>query len=66
MTIKIEIPQEFEEHFNKDQFEDSLHRLSADIHSVAGNYEREVVEMLIEAFKKAKVEKNYLIRLKMK
>ena len=51
--VCIEIPKEFEEHFSKDRFEDSLHRLNADAHLLAGNYEQETVVMLINAFKNA-------------
>ena len=51
MQVVIDIPKEFEEHFNKDRFEDSLHRLSADAHLIAGNYEQETAIMLINAFK---------------
>ena len=51
--IYIKIPKEFEEHFRKDRFEDSLHRLSADAHLLAGLYERETAAMLIESFKNA-------------
>ena len=55
MKITINIPKEFEDHFNKDRFEDSLHRLSADAHLLAGNYEQETVKMLIHAFKNAEI-----------
>ena len=51
MKIILEIPEEFEPHFKIDRFEDSLHRLSADAHLIAGNYEQEVAKMLIEAFR---------------
>lgn len=51
--VCIEIPKEFEEHFSTDRFEDSLHRLNADAHLLAGNYEQETVVMLINAFKNA-------------
>ena len=54
MRIEIEIPKEFEEHFNQDQFEDSLLRLREDAHLLAGNYERETAEMLVKAFKDSK------------
>lgn len=54
MKIEIEIPQEFEEHFIRDKFEDTLHRLSADAHLIAGNYEQETAIMLIKAFKESK------------
>lgn len=50
MKLLINIPKEFEQHFQMDRFEDSLHRLSADAHLLAGNYEQEIVTMLIDAF----------------
>lgn len=53
MKILITIPEEFEEEFQKDRFEDSLHRLISDAHLLAGNYERETAKMLIFAFKNA-------------
>ena len=31
MRIEIEIPKEFEKHFNQDKFKDSLERIMADI-----------------------------------
>lgn len=55
MKILIEIPKEFEDHFKEDAFEDSLHRLNADAHLLAGNYEQETLTMLIKAFKNAKI-----------
>ena len=54
MRIEIEIPKEFEKHFNQDKFEDSLNRLYADVHLLAGKYERELAEMLIKAFRESK------------
>jgi hypothetical protein len=57
MIIEIEIPKEFEEHFNDDRFEDSLYRLYVDANCAAGNYEKETVIMLIEAFKNAVIKK---------
>jgi len=56
MKIIFEIPKNFENHFLQDRFEDSLHRLNADAHCLAGNYEQETIIMLIEAFKNAKIE----------
>ena len=53
MILLINIPKEFEQHFQADRFEDSLHRLSADAHLLAGNYERETAVMLIDAFASA-------------
>ena len=59
MNIILKIPKEFEEHYNRDHFKDSLSRLVFDIRSLddaglyeglAGNYEFELLEMLITAF----------------
>ena len=57
MRITIDIPDEFISHWEKDRFEDSLMRLSADVHLLAGNYEQETVKMLIEAFRNAETER---------
>lgn len=56
MTITLTIPKEFEDHFNADRFKDSLNRLSADANLLAGLYEKELAQMLIEAFAQAEVE----------
>lgn len=53
MKLLINIPKEFEQHFQADRFEDSLHRLSADAHLLAGNYEQETAKMLRNALKSA-------------
>ena len=50
MKITIEIPKEFESHYIKDAFKDSLERLKADANCLAGNYEIELCDMLIKAF----------------
>ena len=58
--IVINIPKEFENHFNSDKFEDSLQRLRFDIYKaiiakkdvLSGNYEIETLDMLTEAFLK--------------
>ena len=63
MRIEIEIPKEFENHFNQDKFKDSLERIMADIeHSLengdclcAGRYEYETIEMLEKAFENSKM-----------
>ena len=62
MKLLIEIPKEFEEHFNMDRFEDSLERIRADIQYglenysvIAGLYELEFVEMLRDTMIKAEV-----------
>lgn len=63
MNISIEIPKEFEEHFNNDKFEDSLERIRADIKfnleneliQLSGRYEMELVQMLQNAMEKAEV-----------
>ena len=62
MRIEIDIPKEFEEHFNQDKFKDSLERIMADIeHSLengdclcAGRYEYETIEMLVKALENSK------------
>lgn len=53
MKLLIDIPKEFEQHFQADRFDDSLHRLSTDAHLLAGLYEQETALMLSEAFKNA-------------
>ena len=53
MQVIINIPDEFVADWNKDRFDDSLHRLSADAHLIAGNYEQETAKMLADAFKNA-------------
>lgn len=59
MRVTIDIPKEFEKHFNNDRFEDSLKRLKADAgECMAGLYEIELCEMLIEAFKEAEVKED--------
>ena len=63
MRVEIEIPKEFEKHFNQDKFKDSLERIMADIeHSLengdclcAGRYEYETIEMLEKAFENSKM-----------
>ena len=53
MKLLIEIPIEFESHFNIDRFKDALKRLEFDANYLAGNYEKELAEMLIESFQNA-------------
>lgn len=53
MELLIKIPKEFEQHFQQDAFDDSLHRLSADAHLLAGLYEQETALMFSEALKTA-------------
>lgn len=59
MKLLIEIPKEFEEHFNNDKFKDSLERVVTDIKyqgcPLSGLYERELIEMLEIAMTNAKV-----------
>lgn len=61
MKLLIEIPKEFEEHFNNDRFKDSLKRIRTDIqyhgNPLSGLYERELIEMLRNAMTKAEVTK---------
>lgn len=63
MKVIIEIPKEFEEHFNMDRFKDSLERIRVDIKfnlengatQLSGRYEMELAEMLRDAMTKAEV-----------
>ena len=64
MIISLEIPKEFEEHFNIDRFKDSLERVRVDIEcarlsypTMSGLYEIEVIKMLRNAMTKAEVTK---------
>ena len=65
MKVLIEIPKEFEEHFNTDRFKDSLERVRVDIQcgiecseiKMAGLYELELIQMLRNAMTKAEVTK---------
>lgn len=64
MVLQITIPKEFENDFFDDRFEDSLERIAYDarkITSLAGRYDIEVVYMLINSLREAKVvaEKDY-------
>jgi hypothetical protein len=64
MKLIIEIPKEFESHFNHDRFADSFWRISGDLDRIvypfgkdamSGNYEKELVDMLDKALVKAEV-----------
>lgn len=59
MKITIDIPTEYEKHFNKDRFKDSLERLKRDAGTfcLAGKCEIELCEMLIGAFENAETVK---------
>lgn len=61
MKLLIEIPKEFEEHFNMDRFRDSLERIRTNIqyhgNSLSGLLECELIEMLQNAMTKAEVTK---------
>ena len=66
MRIEIDIPKEFEKHFNQDKFKESLERIMADIkHSLengdclcAGRYDYETIEMLVKAIENSKTAYN--------
>lgn len=57
MKIELEIPDEFKEHWKFDHFEDSLKRINSDVLFAMGEaivpscglYERELLEVLINA-----------------
>ena len=56
MKIIIDIPKEFNIHWEMDRFKDSLRRMKADAEFcelLSGNYEAELCEMLITAFAEA-------------
>ena len=59
MKLLIEIPKEFEEHFNMDRFEDSLERIRVECglsnNIMAGLYELELIQMLRKAMLKAEI-----------
>ena len=55
LKVTITIPKTFLEHWNHDKFEDSLLRLKIDANNVAGRYEQELCDMLVDAFKNAEV-----------
>ena len=55
MKLLIDIPEEFEEDWRENQFNIPLIRLICDAHELAGAYEKETAEMLIEALKNAEV-----------
>ena len=62
MKLVIDIPKDFEQHFNEDKFKDSLLRLKTDINyglehesTISGNYEIELLDMLITAFGNAQI-----------
>ena len=67
MKLVIDIPKEFEKHFNEDKFKDSLLRLKADTNyglehgsTISGNYEIELLDMLITAFGNANIAVSYV------
>lgn len=58
MNIILHIPKEFEEHYNKDRFKDTLERINIDVRSLkftglSGQYELETLEMLITALSRS-------------
>lgn len=55
MKITIEIPKEYEIDFKVDKLKDFFSRVIADMNCLCGNYEREIAQMLIEAFSNGKI-----------
>lgn len=54
MKLIIELPDEFENHFDSDKFQDSFMRICGDIKGcLCGNYEYELAGELKKAFSKA-------------
>lgn len=59
IIIVLELPDDFEEHYVRDKFEDSLERIRCDLAcrsgELSGLYEEELVGALIEGFKNSKM-----------
>ena len=55
LVVQIKIPEKFIGEWKKDRFKETFERVKADFHFMAGNYEEETIDMLIEAFKNAEV-----------
>ena len=60
MKILLDIPKEFETHFNNDKFKDSLKRIKYDVDNLkqdalSWRYDVEIIDMLMVAFEKAEV-----------
>ena len=60
MKVMIDIPKEFEQHFNLDRFKNSLSRIRCDTRycfgdGVSGEYEIELLDMLVVAFEEARI-----------
>ena len=55
LKVTIEIPSAFAKEFKDNRFENTLRRLSADANSLAGNYEKETANMLVNAFNRATI-----------
>ena len=60
MFLTVNIPKEFEKHYGEDKFEDSLKRIITDVKdeidrdfAVSWQYEVELLEMLLTAFKES-------------
>lgn len=54
-VVTIKIPHQFVGELYRDRFRETFERVKADFDFWAGNYERETIDMLIEAFKNAEV-----------
>lgn len=53
--VTIKIQEEYVAELANDRFRGTFERAKSDFHFWAGNYERETMDMLIEAFKNAEV-----------
>lgn len=57
-TVKMEIPDEFREHWDTDRFKDSMSRIRIDAQVdgvLSGKYEVELVDMLTNSLENAEV-----------
>lgn len=59
MKIEIELSDVFAKEYKKDKFKETFERVLADIKdgTVCGNYERETVEGLLDAFSNSRISK---------
>lgn len=54
-VVTIKIPHQFVGELYRDRFRETFERVKSDFNFWAGNYERETIDMLIEAFKNGEV-----------
>ena len=65
ITVRLNLPREFIDHYNRDKFKESLQRIRFDIYRsynkqiynpcISGNYEIEILDMLIDMFSDSEI-----------